>query len=68
MLVSVVVSRMHLHFRLILCLTNIYKVINNEYDYVNRAEGQLFLNWYIEIHKEMRMLAAAFDGQYVRER
>ena len=27
-----------------------------------------FLQWCIELCKQMRMLAAAFDGQYVRER
>ncbi len=41
----------------------IFRVINNEYDYSNRAEVQLFLDWYIELHKQMRMLAAALtDG------
>ncbi len=44
-------------------MTNIFRVINNEYDYSNRAEVQLFLNWYIELHKQMRMLAATLtDG------
>jgi hypothetical protein len=44
-------------------LTIIFRVINNEYDYSNRAEVQLFLNLYIELHKQMRMLAAALtDG------
>ena len=44
-------------------MTNIFRAINNEYDYSNRAEAQLFLNLYIELHKQMRMFAATLTDR-----